>query len=133
MNSITESCVVSAPKSRVFGFLSNIENLPKWSTQFVKKITKADGKYKATTPIGEVLIKFETEQNSGTIDIYAGPTEKQMTGAFLRIVLLSENSTGVTFTFFQYSGVDDNTWKIFCDWIKIEVGNIKKIFDSSRL
>ena len=122
-----------ASKSEVFEFLSSIENLPKWGTQFVKKITKADGKYRATTPIGEVFIRLDADPKSGTIDIYAGPTEKQMTAAFLRVVPLSANSAGVTFTFFQYPDVDDKTWKIFCDWIKIEVGNIKKIFDSPRL
>ena len=131
MNSVTESCVVSAPKDQVFGFLSNIENLPKWSTQFVKKIIKADGKFKAVTPIGEVFIRFEVDQKAGTIDIYAGPTEKQMTGAFLRVVPLSASSTGVTFTFFQYPDVDDKTWQVFCEWIKIEVGNIKKIFPAA--
>lgn len=128
MNSVTESCVVERPKAQVFDFLSNIENLPKWSTQFIKKIMLVDGKYKALTPIGEVFIKYETDKQAGVIDIYAGPTEKQMTGAFLRVVQLSENSSGVMFTFFQYPDVDDSIWKIFCEWIKIEVGNIKAVF-----
>ncbi|MGQ0772099.1 MAG: SRPBCC family protein [Nitrososphaerota archaeon] len=131
MNSVTESCVVSASKDQVFGFLSNIENLPKWSTQFVKKIIKANGKLKALTPIGKVLIRLEADQKTGTIDIYAGSTEKQMTGAFLRVVQLSASSTGVIFTFFQYPDIDDKTWQVFCEWIKIEVGNIKKIFPAA--
>jgi hypothetical protein len=87
-----------------------------------------DGKYKALTPIGEVFLRYETDRNTGVIDIYAGPTEKQMTGAFLRVISFSENSSGVTFTFFQYPDVDDSIWQVFCEWIKIEVGNIKKIF-----
>lgn len=128
MNSITESCVVEHPKAQVFDFLSNIENLPKWSTQFIKKIMLVDGKYKALTPIGEVFLKYETDRHTGVIDIYAGPTEKQMTGAFLRVIKFSENSSGVMFTFFQYPDVDDSIWKIFCEWIKIEMGNIKRIF-----
>jgi len=128
MNSVTESCVVESPKTKVFDFLSNIENLPKWSTQFIKKVMIVDGKYKALTPIGEVFLRYETDRNTGVIDIYAGPTEKQMTGAFLRVISFSENSSGVTFTFFQYPDVDDSIWQVFCKWIKIEVGNIKKIF-----
>jgi len=128
MNSVTESCVVESPKTKVFDFLSNIENLPKWSTQFIKKVMIVDGKYKALTPIGEVFLRYETDRNTGVIDIYAGPTEKQMTGAFLRVISFSENSSGVTFTFFQYPDVDDSIWQVFCKWIKIEVGYIKKIF-----
>ena len=128
MNSVTESCVVESPKTKVFDFLSNIENLPKWSTQFIQKVMLVDGKYKALTPIGEVFLRYESDRNTGVIDIYAGPTEKQMTCAFLRVVSFSENSSGVTFTFFQYPAVDDSIWQIFCEWIKIEVGNIKKTF-----
>ena len=128
MNSVTESCVVESPKTKVFDFLSNIENLPKWSTQFIQKVMLVDGKYKAHTPIGEVFLRYEIDRNTGVIDIYAGPTEKQMTCAFLRVVSFSENLSGVTFTFFQYPDVDDSIWQIFCEWIKIEVGNIKKIF-----
>jgi len=128
MNSVTESCVVESPKTKVFNFLSNIENLPKWSTQFIQKVMPVDGKYKALTPIGEVFLRYESDRNTGVIDIYAGPTEKQMTCAFLRVVSFSENSSGVTFTFFQYPDVDDFIWQTFCEWIKIEVGNIKKIF-----
>ncbi|VVC06295.1 Uncharacterised protein [uncultured archaeon] len=128
MNSITETCIVSASKDKVFQFLSDIENLPKWSTQFVKKLVVVNGKYKAITPIGEVFLKLETDQKAGLIDIYAGPTEKHMTPAFLRVISFSNNSTAIMFTFFQYSDTDEKTWKIFCEWIKIEVGNIKKHF-----
>lgn len=128
LNSITETCVVSVPKDKAFQFLSNIENLPKWSTQFVKKLMVVNGKYKAITPIGEVFLKLETDEKAGLIDIYAGPTEEHMTPAFLRVIPFSKNSTAVMFTFFQYDDTDDNTWNIFCDWIKIEVGNIKRCF-----
>lgn len=87
-----------------------------------------DGKYKALTPIGEVFLRYETDRNTDVIDIYAGPTEKQTTCALLRVVSFSEKSSGVTFIFFQYPDADDSVWQIFCEWIKTEVGNIKKIF-----
>jgi len=128
LNSVTETCVVPVSKDKVFKFLSNIENLPKWSTQFVKEISIVDGKYKAVTPIGEVFIRFETDSKAGLIDIYAGPTEQHMTPAYMRIIPFSENSTGIMFTFFQWADTDNMTWQIFCEWIKIEVGNIKKHF-----
>ena len=120
--------MVTVPKDTVFAFLSNTENLPKWSTKFVKKIILADGKYKAITPIGEVFIRLDTNEKAGLIDIYAGPTEDNMTPAYLRIIPLPDDSTAVMFTFFQYTSTSDTIWKIFCEWIKIEVENIKKHF-----
>lgn len=131
MNSITETCVVSVPKGPVFQFLSNIENLPKWSTKFVQKLVKSDGKYKAVTPIGEVFLRFDVNNQAGLVDIHAGPTEEHMQPAYLRVIPFSENSTGIMFTFFQWPDTDDQTWKIFCDWIKIEVANIKKHFSQT--
>lgn len=128
LNSITETCVVPVPKESVFHFLSDIENLPKWSTQFVKKLIIVNGKYKAVTPIGEVFLRFETDKKAGLVDIYAGATEGNMTPAYLRVIPFSKNSTGIMFTFFQWSNTDDAMWDTFCQWIKIEVENIKKHF-----
>lgn len=128
LNSITETCVVSESRDRVFQFLSDIENLPKWSTKFVQKLVLSNGKYKAVTPIGEVFIRYEVDKQAGLVNIYAGPTENHMNPAYLRIIQFSENSTGIMFTFFQWSDTDDQTWMIFCDWIKIEVANIKRRF-----
>lgn len=128
MKSVTESCVVSQPKEVVFEFLSNFDNMPKWSTQFVKSINKVDGKNKAVTPLGEVLVRIDSDKKSGIIDIFAGPTETQMNPAFMRVISFSANSCGVTFTFFQWPETTDQMWEMFCDWIKIEVGNIKKLF-----
>ena len=129
LNSVTETCVVNVPKDRVFAFLSDIKNLPKWSTKFVKKIIPIDGKYKAATPIGEVFIRLDTNEKAGLIDIYAGPTEDNMTPAYLRIISLPDGSSAIMFTFFQYASTSDAIWKIFCEWIKVEIENIRKHFE----
>jgi hypothetical protein len=128
VNSITETCVVNVPIDKVFAFLSNIENISKWSTKFVKKLILVDGKHKALTPIGEVFIRLDTNQKAGLIDIYAGPTEDNMTPAYMRIISLPNYYTAVMFTFFQYDSTPDTIWQIFCEWIKVEVENIKEHF-----
>ena len=128
MNSVTETCVVNVPRDSVFEFLSNIENIPKWATKFVSKLTLVGNKYKALTPIGEVFIRLDTDKKAGLIDIYAGPTEDNMTPAYMRIISLQDTSTAVMFTFFQYDSTPDAIWEVFCEWIKIEVGNIKRHF-----
>jgi hypothetical protein len=128
MKSVTESCVISKPKDVVFDFLSNFDNMHKWSTQFVKEIRIVDGNKKAVTPFGEVYVRIDSDKKSGVIDIFAGPTQDQMSSAFMRVISFSNDSCGVTFTFFQWPHTTDQMWEMFCDWIKIEVGNIKKLF-----
>jgi hypothetical protein len=128
MKSVTESCVLSKPKDLVFDFLSNFDNMPKWSTQFVKQIILVDGNKKAVTPLGEVFVRINSDRKTGVIDIFAGPTPDQMSPAFMRVISFSNDTCGVTFTFFQWPHTTDQMWEMFCDWIKIEVGNIKKLF-----
>lgn len=128
MKSVTESCVILESKDTVFEFLSNFENMPKWSTQFVQQTKIIDGKKKAMTPLGEVFVRIDSDKKSGIIDIYAGSSESEMNPAFLRVISFSNNSCGVTFTFFKWPQTTDQMWEMFCDWIKIEVDNIKKIF-----
>jgi hypothetical protein len=128
LNTITKTCVVNVSKDSVFAFLSDIHNLPKWSTKFVKKIIPLNGKYRAITPIGEVFIRLDVNESAGLIDIYAGSTEDHMTPAFLRIISLPDRSTAIMFTFFQYASTSDTIWEIFCEWIKVEVENIRKHF-----
>ena len=128
MKSVTESCVLPKSKDVVFDFLSNFDNMPKWSTQFVKEIRIVDGKKKAVTPFGEAFVRIISDKKTGVIDIYAGPAESQMSPAFMRVISFSDNSCGVTFTFFKWSETTDQMWEMFCGWIKTEVGNIKKLF-----
>ena len=128
MKSVTESCVVPKPRDVVFDFLSNFDNMPKWATQFVQKVMISNGKRKALTPFGEVFVQIDSNKNSGTIDFYAGPTEDSMNAAFMRVVSFSNDSCGVTFTFFKYPQTTDQMWELFCSWIKIEIGNVKKLF-----
>lgn len=128
MNSVTETCVVNVPRDSVFEFLSDIENIPKWATKFVSKLTLVDNKYKALTPIGEVFIRLDVDKKAGLIDIYAGSTEDNMTPAYMRIISLQGGFTAVMFTFFQYDSTPDAIWEIFCEWIKIEVDNIRRHF-----
>ena len=128
MKSVTESCVLSKPKDLVFDFLSNFDNMPKWSTQFVKQIILVDGNKKAVTPLGEVFVRINSDRKTGVIDIFAGPAPDQMSPAFMRVISFSNDTCGVTFTFFQWPHTTDQMWEMFCDWIKIEVGNIKKLF-----
>lgn len=128
MDSVTETCVLPVSKEEAFQFLSDINNMPKWSTQFVRGLKSVEGKQKAITPIGEVFLRFETDQKAGLIDIYAGISEQEMNPAYMRIIPFSEKYTGIMFTFFKWDGTDEATWKIFCEWIKIEVENIRRHF-----
>jgi len=128
MKSNTVTCTVNKPKKEVFEFLSKIENLPKWSFEFVKEINLVDGKYIAKNPNGQVFFRFDVDEKTGIIDMYSGPVEEELTLAPMRVVELSKNTTAVIFTIFQHSDVDSHSWHLFCDYTKKEIETIKRIF-----
>ena len=38
MNSRTVTAVIDAPKDTVFAYLSDIDNLPRWATEFAREL-----------------------------------------------------------------------------------------------
>ena len=45
--------VLDAPKEQVFDYLSRIENLPDWATEFARELKYEDGKAKVVNGLGE--------------------------------------------------------------------------------
>jgi uncharacterized membrane protein len=44
METRTVTAVLDAPKEAVFDYLSRIENLPEWATEFARELKIVDGK-----------------------------------------------------------------------------------------
>lgn len=128
MNSISESCIVSSSKDAVFDYLSKPENLPSWAPEFIRSIEKVEQAYRAQTPIGEMYVYFDTDEKRGIVDMYAGPDREHLTLAPLRVTPVSENSSAIVISFFQYEGVSDEEMKIFAAWLKEHVKTFHKIF-----
>jgi hypothetical protein len=124
MNSNTHTLALSAPKERVFDFLSRIENLPKWATMFCKELRCLDGgRYKVLTPQGEIFFRIEADSKSGVVDMYGGSTEEQMAYWPARVVERGAGSLFI-FTAFQYPGISDDDFAMQCEGLKKEFPHI---------
>ena len=75
MTSRTVTAVLAAPQERVFDYLSKIENLPAWASEFARELKYEDGKAKVVNGLGEFYFAIEADAKTGVIDMYAGPTE----------------------------------------------------------
>jgi hypothetical protein len=52
----THTLALNTTKAAAFAFLSRIDNLPKWATQFCLELKlDARGKHKVVTPQGEIF------------------------------------------------------------------------------
>ena len=78
MRSETVTTVVDADRETVFSYLANIENLPKWATEFARELKCEGGDYKVVNGLGEFFFAIHADPDTGVVDMYAGPDKERM-------------------------------------------------------
>ncbi len=78
MRSETVTTVLDADSETVFSYLANIENLPKWATEFARELKRERGDYKVVNGLGEFFFAIDADPGTGVVDMYAGPDKEQM-------------------------------------------------------
>jgi hypothetical protein len=128
MTSKTVTAVLSAPHEEVFAYLAEIENLPKWATEFARELKRENGDYKVVNNHGEFYFEIRADERTGVIDMLAGPTKDQLALFPTRAVELPGNQTAYTFTMFQGPGMPNELFESQYESLKREFQNIKAVF-----
>jgi hypothetical protein len=126
MTSRTVTAVLDVPKQCLFDYLSKIENLPRWATEFARDLKYEDGKAKVVNGLGEFYFRIDADEDTGVIDMYAGPTEDEMALFPTRVVSLSEGSSAYTFTMFQAPTMPDELFESQYRSLLREFENIRR-------
>ena len=128
MTNRTLTAVLDAPKNEVFEFLSRVENLPEWATEFARELKYEDGKAKVVNGLGELYFAIEADAETGVIDMYAGPAEDEL-GLFpTRVVALPGGASAFTFTMFQAPGMPDELFESQYRSLLRELENVRARF-----
>jgi hypothetical protein len=128
METRTVTTVLEAPKNEVFDYLSRIENLPGWATEFARELRYEDGKAKVVNGRGEFYFTIEADPETGVIDMYAGPSEDEL-GLFpTRVVGLPGGASAYSFTMFQAPGLADEDFESQYRSLLRELENIRRMF-----
>lgn len=131
MNSKTHTLSIDAPKERVFDFVSNVENLPKWATVFCRRLRKDDrGRWRVLSPDGEIFFRIDANAEAGLVDMRGGPDEGAMAYWPARIVACPDGQALLTFTAFQYPGMTDEQFGAACDGLKAEFPRLKALAEA---
>jgi hypothetical protein len=101
MRSHTVTAVLPAPKAKVFEYLSDVENLPRWATEFARELKVVDGWHEVVNGLGELFFEIRADERSGVIDMLTGPTPDQLAVFPTRVVELPGGDSAYTFTMFQ--------------------------------
>lgn len=121
----TVTAVLDAPKEAVFEYLSQLENLPEWATEFAPELKYVDGKAKVVNGLGEFYFALEADRDSGVIDMFAGPTERELSLFPTRVVALGEDKCAYTFTMFKAAEMPDALFESQYESLRREFDNIR--------
>jgi hypothetical protein len=132
MRSATETAVLDAQAKVVFEYLSKIENLPDWATEFARELTFEDGEAKVVNGLGEFVFRIVAEQETGVIDMLAGPTADELVLFPTRVVPLPSGRSAFTFTMFQTAGMPDALFEAQHASLVRELENVRARFGDGR-
>jgi hypothetical protein len=126
VKSHTVTAVLDAPKETVFAYLAEIDNLPKWATEFARELRFEDGKAKVVNGLGEFYFSIDADADTGVIDMYAGPSEAELALFPTRVVPLPDGRSVYSFTMFQAPGMPDNLFESQHASLQREFENIRR-------
>lgn len=128
MKSKTATVHLEADQHRAFAYLSDLNHLPEWATEFCRELKCDNGKFRVVTcdpDNPELLFRIESDERTGVIDMFAGPSEDQMTVFPTRVVGLPGGSCIFLFTMFQFPGMNDEKFEAQYRSLLREMQNIK--------
>lgn len=126
MNAHTVTAVLDAPKAAVFRYLASVDNLPRWANEFARELKYEDGKAKVVNGLGEFYFKIAADEQTGVIDMYAGPTEDELALFPTRVVPLPDGRSAYTFSMFQAPGMPDDLFESQYQSLLREFDNLQR-------
>jgi len=103
MRADTKTIAIRALPDKVWKFLANPENLPRWAVGFAKAIRKDGERWLVTTGGGEVALRIVADQKLGVVDFWLSPAPGTEGFAASRVL---PNGDGVEFVFTQFQAPD---------------------------
>ena len=124
----TVTAVLDAPRDEVFDYLSRLENLPEWATDFAQELKYEDGAAKVVNGLGEFYFRIDADAKTGVIDMYAGPSEQELALFPTRVVALGDSKSAYSFTMFKAPGMPDELFESQYESLRREFANIRARF-----
>jgi len=124
MRSKTVTAVLDADHASVFDYLSDIERLPEWATEFARELRHDGDDYKVVNGLGEFYFAIDADPHTGVIDMFAGPTKREMAMFPTRVVGLPDGRTAYSFTMFQGPDMPDDLFEAQHESLQREFANI---------
>jgi hypothetical protein len=126
MQTRTVTTVLEAPREEVFSYLSKVENLPEWATEFARELKYENGHAKVVNGLGEFYFTIDADPDTGVIDMYVGPSPDELALFPTRVVELPGGASAYSFTMFQQPGMPDELFESQYASLLKEFDNIRR-------
>jgi hypothetical protein len=124
----TLSISIDRPADRVYDFVSNPQNLPKWATAFVRSVRKTGGGWVVETPDGPVGIRFVPQNELGVLDHSVNPAPGVEILNPMRVVPNGAGSE-VMFTLFQLPEMSDQKFAEDAGMVERDLRTLKSVLE----
>jgi len=131
LKSRTLSVSINCDRKKVYEFVSNPENLPKWAKMFCRSIKKSNGGWIVETPQGPVKVRFTRKNEFGILDHYVNPAPGVEVFVPMRVVSNGSGSE-VIFTLFQLAGMSDEKCAEDIGWVEQDLRTLKGIMERRK-
>jgi hypothetical protein len=131
VRSETVTTVVSADPKRVFDYMSDIRNLPRWATEFARELRREGDRWIVRNNLGELVFEIRADARTGVIDMLAGPSPDELAVFPTRVVGLPGGGSAYSFTMFQAPGMPDELFESQHESLRREFANIEREFGAA--
>ena len=125
----TLSVSINCHPSRVYGFVSTPENLPKWATGLCKSVRKSNTDWIVETPQGPMKVRFVEKNDFGVLDHYVSVAPGVEVYIPMR-VLSNGSGSEVIFTLFRLPDMSDEKYAEDIGLVERDLRALKKMLES---
>ena len=124
----TLSISINCHPKKVYGFVSDPENLPRWATAFCKSVRKSNAEWIVDTPQGPMKVRFVEKNDFGVLDHYVNPAPGVEVYVPMR-VLSNGSGSEVIFTLFRLPDMSDEKYAEDIGLVERDLRTLKSMLE----
>jgi len=128
MKSKTLSVSIDCDPKKVYEFVSNPENLPRWASAFCQSVRQVNNEWIIETPRGSMKVLFSNQNIFGILDHYVSPSPEVKIFVPMR-VLSNGSGSEVVFTLFRQVGMSDGQYAEDQRLVDQDLNKLKSILE----
>jgi carbon monoxide dehydrogenase subunit G len=126
------SISINHPAEKVYEFVSNPENLPRWAAGLSGSIQNIKGEWIAQSPMGKIKIKFADKNSAGVLDHDVTLPSGERVNNPMRVVPNNDGSE-VVFTLYQRTGITDEMFAEDAKAVTKDLESLKALFEKRQV